>query len=293
MKSATARVLFSLVIGLLAVSALAIGQSSPAPLGIVPTPTPTPLSVSVWTDRTTYTIGENVGIYFSVSQPAYVYIYDIQPDGVVRLIFPNAYEQGNYVSAGTHSLPNGLYQFTVQPPTGLERLQIFASPSPLGLSPSSYGEPFPMIGVDPQVATGQIEVQIKGISPEPLWATGWTSFTISQYYGYTPPTTPAPPSYPTPPTYYPTPPTYYPTPPTYYQTPPTYYQTPPTYSQQPPFPGIIGATWYFLGGQWISGIPSSGSYWYWHNPCGYSYTSCGVWRIRIRISFGIRIGTSP
>ncbi len=260
MKTHATRIGILLVVGLIAASGLVAAQESVAPLGIIPEPTPQPLTVSIWTDKSSYVIGETATIFFSVSQAAFIYIYDIQPDGIVRLIFPNAYSQANFVSAGTHSLPDGLYKFTVAPPTGTEHLQIFASPVDLGLAPPYFGEPFPMAGNDPGSASGQIQAQILGIVPEPVWATAWTSFTISQYYGYTPPT--------------------------YHYTPPTYTTPPSYYYQPPPFGGFSGAIWYFFGGQWHSGMPSSGPYWYWYNPCGDSYPSCGEWRIRIRICIG-------
>jgi len=256
---------------------LAVGQGAPAPLGLIIDPEPDPLSASIWTNKPSYVIGENATIFFSVSQPAYVYIYDIQPDGIVRLIFPNAYSQSNYVSAGTHTLPDGLYKFTVAPPSGTEQLQIIASPISLGLE-QPFSEPFPMVGSSPGAATDDIQAHIMGIVPEPDYSSAWTSFQIvGGYYGYTQPT---PPSY-TPPSYYPTPPTYHPAPPAYNP------------SQPPPFPGVSGATWYFTGGQWYSGMPASGPYWYWYNPCGYSYAPCGVWRIRVRIRFGFGIGFPP
>ncbi len=248
MKTIAMRSVLVLMIGLVAASALAFAQGTPAPLGIIPTPTPQPLSVSVWTDKTTYVIGESATIYFTVSQPAYIYIYDIQPDGVVRLIFPNAYSQGNYVSAGTHSLPDGNYRFTVAPPTGTEQLQILASPIDLGLTPSSYYEPFPLAGNNPQSATSQIQAQIMGIIPVPDYVTDWTSFTIVSSYGYTPPTQPTPPS------------------------------TPGYNPFYPPFFGYPGATWYWMNGEWHFGVPSSGWYWY--------FGSDGKWHFRITFRFG-------
>jgi len=46
-------------------------------------------------------------------------------------------------------------------PTGVEKIQIFASPTPLALAPSVYGDPFPM------VAPEEIQGHIMGIGPEP------------------------------------------------------------------------------------------------------------------------------
>jgi uncharacterized protein DUF4384 len=267
MKGSATRIALLLLIGLIATSVLTVAQGTPAPLGIVPTPTPTPtpsqLTVSIWTDKSTYVIGENATIYFTVSQAAYIYIYDVQPDGVVRLIFPNAYSQQNYVSAGTHTLPNGSYRFTIAPPTGTEQLQIIASPLNLGLTPPSYYEPFPLVGNNPQSATGQIQAQIMGIVPEPSYASDWTSFQITTSYGYTPPAT----NPYTPPSYNP-------------YTPPTYNPYPqPGYSTYPPFYGYPGSTWYWVNGQWISGVPNSG--WYW------LFGSDGSWHIRIIFNFRI------
>jgi len=257
MKGSPARMVLLLLIGLAATSAFALAQGTPAPLGIIPTPTPQPLTVSVWTDKSAYTIGENVSIYFTVSQAAYIYIYDVQPDGVVRLIFPNAYSQQNYVSAGTHALPDGSYKFTVAPPAGVEQLQIIASPLNLGLTPPAYYEPFPLVGATPQAATSQIQVQIMGIVPVPNYVSDWTSFTIVSGYSYTPPS-------------------YNP-----YTQPPTSYNPypQPGYSAYPPFYGYPGATWYWNGSTWVSGRPTSGLYWY--------FGTDGSWHFRITFHFGI------
>jgi len=247
MKPTAKRILLLLVIGLVSTSALVLAQGTPAPLGIEPTPTPQLLTVSIWTDKPMYAIGENATLFFSVSQPAYIYIYDIQPDGIVRLIFPNAYSQGNYVPAGTHALPDGQYQFTVAPPTGTEQLQIIASPIDLGLNPPAFYEPFPLVGVNPQSATAEIQVHIMGIIPVPNYVSDWTSFEIVASYGYTPPG-------------------YSPYPQPY----------PPTY---PPFYGYPGATFYWMDGSWHYGIPSGGWYWY--------FGPDGVWHFRITFHFGV------
>ncbi len=219
-----------LLLGILTVffvSALALAQSGPSPLGIIPTPIPGGVTVSIWTDKTAYVVGENVTITYTVSQAAYIYVLDFQPDGVVRQVFPNSYSGWNYVSAGTHTLPDGMYRFTVYPPTGVEQLQIIASGTPLTLAPSSYGQPFPMVGSSPSAATLSVQAQIKGIIPEPQWATAWASFTILTGYSYTPPT------------------------------PPSGY-----YYFYPPFIGFPGGTWYWHDGQWTYGIPADGVYWY-------------------------------
>lgn len=257
------RALLLLLVALVALSSVAAADGGAAPLGIIPTPTPTPnpLTVSIWTNKTSYVYNEIAYIYFSLSQAAYIYVYDIQPDGVVRLIFPNQFNQANYASAGTHALPG---TFKVVPPPGTEYLQIFASPVPLALAPTSYTEQYPLIGNNPQSAG----VHIKGIIPtdpqQAQWVTAWTSVTISPSYAY---------QYPYP---YPTPtPTPTPTPP-----------SPPVYGgyvpwQQPPFPGVPGAYWYWSGGQWFQGQPSNGWYWYFSPDC-----YCWKFKIVVWFKFG-------
>jgi hypothetical protein len=243
--------LMALALGLLgAASLLASAQGTPAPLGIVPTPTPTTLTVNVSTDKPTYVVGETLRVYFAVSQPAYVYLYDVQPDGVVRLVFPNAYSQNNFVTAGSHTLPDGAYQFSVTPPTGVEQLQIIASLTPLALAPTAYGEAFPQVAPNPNSAMGEIQGHIMGITPTPVWVTAWASFTItSPTYGYTP--SPYPPY-------------------------PPYSPAPPAY---PPFFGWFGGgTWYWEGGEWHYGVPASGWYWY--------FGPDGHWHFSLRIHIG-------
>ena len=84
-----------LLLVVVALSGIAGLAANPTPLGLVVTPTPSTIALNIWTDKSSYTIGENATIYFSVNQPAYLYIYDIQPDGITRLIFPNAYSPSN------------------------------------------------------------------------------------------------------------------------------------------------------------------------------------------------------
>ncbi len=237
-----------LLLVVLGASVLVAAQGQPSPLGIVPSPSPGSLSVNVWTDKSTYVLGETARIYFTVNQPAYIYLYDLQPDGVTRLVFPNAYSQNNYVGAGTHVLPDAAYRFVISPPTGVERLQIIASPTPLHLAPGAYTEPYP------QATPERIKGQIMGITPVPTYATAWTSFTIvAGGYGYTPPA-----GYPTPYTIQPSPPC----------------------TACPPPTGWFPGGWIWHNGSWGFGAPLSGSGWYWY--CGPD----GKWHFTIRIHIG-------
>ena len=220
-----------LLVGLLGPSALVNSQGFP--LGILPTPTPseTSLFVGVWTQESSYEVGEALIIHFSVNQPAFVYIFDLQPDGVVRLAFPNAYSQNNYVFSGTHTIPDGPYDLRVHPPTGVEELLVFASLTPLPITPGGPSDPFPVFASDPNDAMYQLKSLLLGISPTPAWKTGWTAFAITGP-DYEPTPTPSP------------------------------TDLPPYPSSYPPFLGYPGDAWYWQNGQWHSGIPESGWYWY-------------------------------
>lgn len=242
MKARLSISLTLVLIGLVAASAIVMADGAPNPLGITPTPTPGQnLTVGVWTDKSTYMVGETMRVYFRVNQPAYIYLYDIQPDGIVRLVFPNAFSQSNFVYAGAHVLPDRpSYQFSVTYPTGVEQLQIFASLAPLSLTPQSYREPFPM------ATPGEIQGHIMGITPTPTWAMGWTTFTITA--------------------------------PTYSYAPPPRY-TPPQYPPccPPFFGGGVPGSWYWGCGEWHHGTPPSGWYWYFGPDCKWHFSI----RIRI------------
>ena len=222
-----------LLVSLLGTSVFVHAQGFPSPLGILPAPTESdqPLVVGVWTERSSYAVGEALIIHFSLNQPAFVYIFDLQPDGVVRLAFPNAYSQNNYVFSGTHTLPDGPYDLRVLPPTGIEELLIFASLTPLPIAPGEPGDPFPVFASDPSDAMYQLRSLLSGITPVPTWKTGWTAFAITGES-----TEPTPPSSPT-----------------------GFPPYPPAY---PPFPGYPGDAWYWWSNQWHLGIPESGWYWY-------------------------------
>lgn len=160
----------------LALGVSALGQVEP--LGIVIEPPAGDLAVQIWTDKPAYALNEYVQISFSINKPAYVYIWDIMPDGRVQQIFPNQYEPQNFFQAGTYTIPSPGkgYGFKVAPPLGTEWLQIMASTQPVtGFAGFSPGDPFPLLGSDPE---GWL-VQVLGLVPEPTQrAFDFTSFDI-------------------------------------------------------------------------------------------------------------------
>ena len=141
-----------------------------APLGIyVEPPAPEGLTVRVWMDKPVYAVGESVQATFQINKAAYIYIWDIEPTGTVRQIFPNQYDSNNYFQAGVHRIPTAgtAYRLAVTPPTGTEWLQIMAVTRP---ATSVFGSgsalfPFPVLGQNPTAWSAHLRVQVQGIAP--------------------------------------------------------------------------------------------------------------------------------
>ena len=85
----------------------------------------------------TYYGGESLGISFSVDRSAYVAVLDIDPSGQVQVLFPNVYDQDNFMQGGrTYTLPTEKattrYNLQVQSQRGRETIVVIASTSPIG-----------------------------------------------------------------------------------------------------------------------------------------------------------------
>ena len=149
-----------------------LGQDNVAPLGIFPSPPESSeLEVRIWVDKAAYQDGEPIVISYSVNKAAYIYIWDILPDGTAVQMFPNEQLAGvdNYVQAGEHTMP-GSWQ--VGEPFGTEYVQILATTTPV--DPFAFFSP-----QDPAGFQAQIEVQILGILPVSETSWDFTSFEIT------------------------------------------------------------------------------------------------------------------
>lgn len=154
----------------LSIVALAGWGQGVAPKGIIPTPPEsTDFQVSIFVDQGAYAVGDSISIHYSVNRPAYIYIWDITPDGQANQIFPNNLPGGssNYVVAGVHVLQGS---WRVAPPVGTEYLQILATTSPV--------DPFGAFIGDPRTLQAQVEAQVLGILPATERTWNFTSFDI-------------------------------------------------------------------------------------------------------------------
>lgn len=105
------------------------------PKGIIIEPPSQPgLNVSVRTDRYQYSIGSSLEIYINLSQKAYLYVFDYDTQGQMRMVFPNRYSRQNLVGPGRYELPDGGYTFRVTGPPGIEFVQAVATTKRIDIS---------------------------------------------------------------------------------------------------------------------------------------------------------------
>jgi hypothetical protein len=153
------------------------------PQGVVVSPPKSQLNVEIWTEFQLYSPGEAVRIHLRLSRDAYVYVYDIAPDGEVTLLFPNGFSRNNFLRAGEHVLPEVPdYSFVVEETLGTETLQVLALARPiplLTLSVQSLDEaPFPEFAVQAEKLKPQVEQLIQiAVAPDE-WAADWTQFVV-------------------------------------------------------------------------------------------------------------------
>ncbi|MFC2095691.1 DUF4384 domain-containing protein [Candidatus Bipolaricaulota bacterium] len=201
------------------------------PLGLLPVSPDSgdPLSAFVWTMDSVFEIGDPIEIHLAVSRAAFVYLFDLQPDGLVRMLFPNAYSVNNYLTTSV-VLPDGGYQLTAFPPTGIEELLVFASTNPLPITLGTPTDPFPLLAASPEAAIDQLVTLLASIDPTTTWAVGWMAIQITGDLEPEP-----------------------------IEEEPVLVTAPPPL---PPFAGLPGDAWYIVDSGWHSGFPTEGWYWY-------------------------------
>lgn len=177
------------------VTALLIGTASASPVisaqSIIVNPVPTSLSVKVWTDRDSsgtqapnYLPGERIRLYTSVNQDAYVYLFNVDPQGNVDLILPNKYQGGaNFLKANTTRAfpsPGDPFTFDIATPYGLNKVLALASRTALNLDQiatfKTQQNSFATVNVKGQ----QQLAQALSIVVNPVEPTSWISDTA--YY---------------------------------------------------------------------------------------------------------------
>ncbi|HCZ06996.1 MAG TPA: hypothetical protein DHV12_07705 [Thermotogae bacterium] len=151
---------------------------------IIIVPKPSEFKVDLWFDKkegATYKPGEDFTVFVKPSHSSYIYVFDITPDGEVRLLFPNKYESNNFVSANTIKRipdPQSQYSLKVSGKPGKEIVQVIAVKSKLRLVPIPLIEEIPILSREPlKFFTDVIKKQL---------LEDWTSATSYFYVGIVP-----------------------------------------------------------------------------------------------------------
>ena len=172
---------------------------------IIVNPVQTSLNVKVWTDRDAsgaqtpnYFVGDKIRIYTSVNQDAYVYLFNVDPNGQVDLILPNRYAGGaNYVRAGTvKAFPSSQDRFTfdIAAPYGLNKVLALASKSQLNLNDiatfqTQSSQPaagnFAAVKVEGQQQLAQALSIVVTPIPQNTWISDVAFYNVAQGYGST------------------------------------------------------------------------------------------------------------
>ena len=193
-KTLTALAVATTTLASVALPALAAPKISAQ--SIIVNPVQTTLSARVWVNRDTtgnaipnYRVGERITLYTSVNENAYVYLFNVNPDGTTDQILPNRYSAragNNYVRAGqTRAFPAAGDQFTfdVSGSAGLNKVLVVASRRPLNLSElSTYtnGQAFAQVKPQTQQQLAQaLSITVNPVA-QPIPQTDWISDTA--YY---------------------------------------------------------------------------------------------------------------
>lgn len=92
--------------------------------------------IEVWIDKgcgKSYTVGENITIYFKSNKDCYLTLFDFTPGGRIRLLFPNRYRKDNFFKANReYAIPSASdkFRFEVTLPTGKGMIRAVATTSP-------------------------------------------------------------------------------------------------------------------------------------------------------------------
>jgi len=161
-------------VALVALGLPSLGEAPVLPQGIIPVPEEPPIVVSIKADKTTYAPGDALTLTFTLSRDAYVYLYNLTPDGKVKLLVPNRFLQDPWFPAGAHTLPTRGWVLRVTEPEGIEYLQLVASAKALSFYEANAFEADAfLMYANPVSFVSQVTALLPG-----MWGTAWTSYRV-------------------------------------------------------------------------------------------------------------------
>lgn len=119
---------------------------------------PSDLQVVAWVDRqdNTYKVGDQVALSVQTTQPAYITVIAVNPEGVKTVIYPNRRNGSRKIEGGKVAV---LGKFRVSPPVGKEVLKVIASTEPLKLTGLIEGKEFDSLKASAESVAKDIGVE--------------------------------------------------------------------------------------------------------------------------------------
>ncbi|MBZ9715127.1 DUF4384 domain-containing protein [Deinococcus multiflagellatus] len=160
---------------------------------IIVNPTQPDLSVNVRVDKDTsgnqnpaYRVGDKISISTTVNRDAYVYLFNVNPDGTVDQILPNRLSEDNFVKANTTKVfpaPDDKFTYTVAGPIGQNKVLALASLTELDLddisSFKSAQDQFATVNAKSQAGLAQALSIVVNPLPQNSWVSDTAFYTVA------------------------------------------------------------------------------------------------------------------
>lgn len=135
------------------------------------------LGIDVRTDRSSYMIGDTIRVEFTTNADGFVYIYDVDAQGLVTILYPRSEAANAFLRAGTYDLASllGISRLVVAEPTGLEHVHgiIVSGAVNLGF----HGQRSSSF-TDPNLFRSVLSQRIQAINPALSWAWDAAAFQV-------------------------------------------------------------------------------------------------------------------
>jgi len=142
------------------------------------------LRVEIWTDKSSYTVGNEVEFRLRSNRDCYVTLLDLQTSGGLYVLFPNSFQRENFVQANriyTIPSPDAPFSINASGPTGVEGVKAIAAIKPLPLATLAGSQTF-VAARTPSLQEElceQIQSAVKGVGDNDWDIAEWT-FEISK-----------------------------------------------------------------------------------------------------------------
>lgn len=143
--------------------------------------------VRIWTEKgcnSRYELGEVLNIRVKSRKSGYLTLFDLMPNGEVQILFPNKFQQDNYVEADRiYEIPASAdpFRLKISPPRGLDQLLAVVTEEKKKLVRedfSFYSQNFPKLQDSKGEVIQQVQKGVEVIPKESWWAADSCSFSV-------------------------------------------------------------------------------------------------------------------